>query len=464
MPAIRPIIAGVTTFAIALSITATSAAAGAVLDADTLAVNPTAAGAVLADSTAAGGTALRLSQNSTAATTLELPAASRIVVRAKGTQCLGGPSMIVSVDGKTIGTTIVQAASWTDYTVTATGVAGTHNLGISFANDFALNVYCDRNLLLDKITVVDTGSGNPTTTAVPTTTANPPTTTAPSGSATRAAPFAVSSPFRTAIPVNAAVDSKSVAMVARIARDNAMYANLVEFGVPIYTATASSPRYSVTCRITTWGPCPFAGAAIPIPAGARPSPGSDGAMVVVDETTQRSYEFWQAKLASGKWSASWGSINSLGGSGWGGNSTAAGASRLGGVIQIAEIAAGTIPHALAIQIDNTCAGVFRAPAIKTDGSSTRSDCIPEGARVRLDPTVDLGSLRLAPAVLAVARALQVYGAYVVDTGGSPLSVSFEMDPAATASSIGSVYQQAGLRWDYDNLPGIPYSRLQVLAS
>ncbi|WP_280833387.1 hypothetical protein [Mycolicibacterium frederiksbergense] len=252
-------------------------------------------------------------------------------------------------------------------------------------------------------------------------------------------------------------------MVARIARENAMYANLVEFGVPIYTATASSPRYTVTCRITTWGPCPFAGMQIPIPAGARPSLGSDGAMVVVDETTQRSYEFWQAKLSSGKWSASWGAINDLSGTGWGGNSTGSGASRLGGVIQLSEIAAGDIPHALAIQIDNTCTQVFRAPAVKTDGTSARTDCIPEGARVRLDPTVNLDSLNLAPAVRVVGRALQRYGAYVVDTGGAPLSLSFEMDPTATRSSVGSVYQRNGLRWDYDNLPGLPYQRLQVLA-
>ncbi|MFV8165925.1 hypothetical protein ACNQVK_28140 [Mycobacterium sp. 134] len=276
------------------------------------------------------------------------------------------------------------------------------------------------------------------------------------------APAFDAGPFRTPIPANAAVDRNSDAMVARIARDDAMYANLVEFGVPVYPASASSPRYSVTCRTTGWGPCPFAGTDIPIPAGARPSPGSDGAMVVVDETTRRSYEFWQAESTAGKWSASWGAINDLDGSGWGGNSTAAGASRLGGVIRLAEIAAGSIPHALALQTDNTCAGVFRAPAIKTDGTAANEDCIPEGARVRLDPAVDIGSLKLAPAVHAVARALQVYGGYIVDSGAVPLSVSFEMDPAA-GGSIGSVYEQAGLRWDYDDLPGIPYRRLQVLA-
>jgi hypothetical protein len=133
------------------------------------------------------------------------------------------------------------------------------------------------------------------------------------------------------------------------------------------------------------------------------------------------------------------------------------------VIQIAEIQQGEIPHALAVATDNVCAGVFRPPAIATDGRSSRSDCIPEGARIRLDPGVDLGALILAPAVRTVARALQVYGAFVVDRSGAPMSVSFELDPTAGNGSIGSVYRDAGLRWDYDNLPGVPWDRLQVLA-
>jgi hypothetical protein len=130
---------------------------------------------------------------------------------------------------------------------------------------------------------------------------------------------------------------------------------------------------------------------------------------------------------------------------------------------MAEIQKGDIPHALVVQSDSVCANVFRAPGWKTDGTSTRTDCIPEGARIRLDPAVDLDSLTLAPAVLAVARALQLYGAYVVDGGGAPISVSFELDPTATSDSIGAVYEQAGLRWDYDSLPGVPWDRLQVLA-
>lgn len=289
--------------------------------------------------------------------------------------------------------------------------------------------------------------------------------TAPSSHAQESfQPFTTSSPFRTSIPDNAAIDPNSTAMIARASRENSVYASMAEFGIPIYQAESTTPRYAVTCTITWWGPCPFDGHLIPIPTDARPQTGSDGALVVVvDDTSGLVFEFWQAEFANGQWTASFGAVNDLYGSGWGGASTGSGASRLAGVITVDEIEQGEIQHALAIQTDNVCAGIFRTPAIKTDGTSLRTDCIPEGARLRLDPTIDLDALDLAPAVRTVARAMQVYGGYVVDAGGAPLSVSFERDAEAEDGEIGSVYEQAGLRWDYDNLPGVPWYRLQVIA-
>lgn len=276
-------------------------------------------------------------------------------------------------------------------------------------------------------------------------------------------PFAPSSPFRTPIPDGAPLDPNSEAMVASATRGGGLFANLVAYGIPIYQTDAGTPRYVVECSITSWGRCPFDGYQVPIPDSARPHRGSDGAMVMVDHSTREIFEFWRARHADGRWTASFGAVMNLDGSGWGGTATASGASRLGGVIQISEIQQGVIPHALALQTVNACAGEFRSPATRTDGHSSRPDCLPEGARIRLDPAVDLSVLPLVPAVRMVARALQVYGGYVVDTGGAPLSVSFELDRTAANGSVGAVYQEAGLRWDYDNMPGVPWNRLQVLA-
>lgn len=276
-------------------------------------------------------------------------------------------------------------------------------------------------------------------------------------------PFAPGSAFRAPLPDGAAVDPDSAAMITGVIRTGAVAANLIAFGIPIYHADSSTASQSVACTITTWGPCAFDGHRVPIPEGARPNRGSDGAMVVVDETARQIFEFWQARYTGGEWTTSTGAVGNLDGSGWGGGATASGASRLGGVVRIAEVRDGVIPHALALQASNVCANVVRPPATTTDGHSTRADCLPEGARLRLDPTVDLDALDLRPGERAVAQAMQTYGGYIVDQGGAALSMSFELDPTASTGSVGSVYAQAGFRWDYDDMTGVPWERLQVLA-
>ncbi len=275
--------------------------------------------------------------------------------------------------------------------------------------------------------------------------------------------FAGSPSWYSKIPPDAKVDPNSQAMIAWATRDGNLHANLVEFGIPIYRADSSSPRYRVDCREKAWGPCPFADLEVPIPDGARPHSGSDGAMVVVDEQQGKVYEFWRMERDGDTWSTAFGAVNEFDGSGWGGASTGSGASRLAGVVRISDIERGRISHALALQSDNVCAGGFRPPAVKTDGKSDRPDCIPEGARLRLDPSLDLNALDLAPGVLAVATAMQIYGGYVMDVGAAPLSVSFELDTQAPEGSVGESYVEAGFRWDYDGMDGVPWDRLQVLA-
>ena len=275
-------------------------------------------------------------------------------------------------------------------------------------------------------------------------------------------PFAPESPWRRAIPQGPAIDPNSAAMIGYVESTRGLFANLVEFGVPIFKVAPDTPTYDVTCAGQEWGVCPFAGWPVPIPYGAVTNSGSDGVMVTVDEANSTVFEFWQAAKTGDQWSAQWGAVNSLRGSGWGGSATGSGASRLGGVIRVAETSAGVIPHALALQTSNACS-TFRPPALKSDGRSTRADCIPEGAHLQLDPSLDLSSLGLTTGELVVATAMQRYGGYVVDAGGAPLSVSFELDASAAPSALGKVYQSAGFRWDYDPMDRVPWEKLRVLS-
>lgn len=276
-------------------------------------------------------------------------------------------------------------------------------------------------------------------------------------------PFAADSPVNEPIPLRAEVDPHSAAMVARATRTGTVAANLYAYGVPIYRAAPADPTYLVRCtREDEWGPCPLSNGPRRIPADARPSAGTDGAMAVVQPDGMVD-EYWQARRAGLGWTASFGAVNALSGSGWGGASTGSGASRLAGVVRVAEVRDGVIDHALVVQSDTVCAGIFRPPALKTDGTSRRSDCLPEGSRLQLDPSIDLDSLGdLTPAERAVGRALQVYGAYVIDQSGAPLSMSFETAPDATAGWPGTVYTRAGLAHDYSGMPHLPWSALRVL--
>ncbi len=272
--------------------------------------------------------------------------------------------------------------------------------------------------------------------------------------------FAANSPWRVPIAADPEIDPGSTAMIAAISAQPALHANLVEFAIPIYPVNAETPTHRVSCT-AEWGICPFAGWPVPIPEGASPHPGSDGAMVTLDESAGTSFEFWRAELRDGRWSASWGAVNSARGSGWGGEATGSGASRLAGVIRLSEIQAGVIPHALALQSSSACEA-FRAPALKSDGRNPGPDCIPQGARLQLDPDIDLAALDLSPGERAVATAMQQYGGYLMDVADTPLSVSFELDRTAAPGVLGAVYQKAGFRWDYDAMEHVPWAQLRVL--
>ena len=61
------------------------------------------------------------------------------------------------------------------------------------------------------------------------------------------------------------------------------------------------------------------------------------------------------------------------------------------------------------------------PAQRTDGASTDPNAIPEGARFRLDPKLDIDALNLPPMTRMMAKAAQRYGMIVRDQTGHAIS-------------------------------------------
>lgn len=425
-----------------------------IIEAESMAVTPTKAGRSYSDSTASGTRALVLSSNGTASTTLTLPDATSLVIRAKGDQYKGAPSMTVSIDGKAVSTIAVSSTTWTDYTVPIATSAGTHTVSIAFTNDLYASKAKDRNLRIDKVTLVAA--------AVPTQTP---------------AYFPAADWLNKPIAANAATAANSATWVGYLSAPGQQHiADLYNYGVTIVPAsavTASTPRYDVAMS-QPWGADPFGSNTVPIPKGTVPPPGFDGQIAVVDTASGQVFGIWQAKYNSSTntWSGSWGGMTPINGNGidTSGSATAAGISRLAGVVTAAELSAAIanntgVNHALVFSSDIAGPG-FVGPAIKSDGTNIAGVAIPmpEGYRIQLDPSINVDALPgLTPGEKVIAKTLQTYGAYIVDRGSARMAFAFETLPGATSSNPGAAYTSAGFSWDYYDMAHIPWSSLRVLA-
>ena len=275
------------------------------------------------------------------------------------------------------------------------------------------------------------------------------------------------------IPADPALDPRSADMVTNL-RQGAHVANMREFGVTLRgpaEVTRDTPRYRVRfSRVDDWGADPFGADTMPVPDGTPVPPGSDAHVAVADPARGTVYSLWQARSADGRWSASWGAKVPLRGDGretYGAASTGSRLSRLAGVVRASEIAAGHIPHALFFSTDVAAPeSDHRYPSCRSDGQNMAGVAVPvpEGARIQLDPAVDLTAIRgITPLELTVGRALQTYGAYCGDNGNARMGFLFEYeDGDSPGDSPGPTYRAAGATWDYFDLYMLPWDRLRVL--
>ena len=99
----------------------------------------------------------------------------------------------------------------------------------------------------------------------------------------------------------------------------------------------------------------------------------------------------------------------------------AGTSKFVGLVAREELDFGVIEHALDFAFKNT-SGDFVYPATKSDGDRDiggKEEIVPQGSRFTLDPSLDITSIEgLDRTGKIMALALQRYGMFVVDTGGS----------------------------------------------
>ncbi|MEI8120866.1 MAG: hypothetical protein WCI20_02355 [bacterium] len=292
-------------------------------------------------------------------------------------------------------------------------------------------------------------------------------------------PFSKTSPWNTPVPTNALVDPDSEKMIVMLS-SNAMSlsANIRKWTVPVFTIdSARSPRLNVRTTSSCLNPRVDPDGHniaenLPIPVDVWPDPSEDGHMVLVDISKRMCWDYARfVRLSSTVVTASRIDIWELDGPGyrepfagsnwWTCGARGSGTPLLGGLIRTEEVQAGVIRHALAFGCPvnrrsvspDTKEELCSPPAQRTDGEGIGAQYIPEGARLQLDPALDLQTLKLSPGTLVIARALQVYGMFNVDNA-STCSLYFQ-----NVGADGGRWNQIGTFMDMHN---IPLNRFRVL--
>ncbi|QQR52677.1 hypothetical protein IPG36_00940 [bacterium] len=264
-------------------------------------------------------------------------------------------------------------------------------------------------------------------------------------------PYDTSAPWNTPIGATPTIDPNSTNFINRIitktplegqsagvfANKAVLTSDVSQYTIPIYSFDNETPRASV--QMSGYFSSYDAGdnsrvgygfAAtipnVPIPAQAVSGVGSDGQITFWDAQNNVEWGFWQfGKDPNGTYYATNG-FRYHTGSGYNGRfadgkaGRGAGTTYLSGLVRRWEIEQGHIDHALSMAYKGP-SPECRYPASKSDGGNfggIAGTDAPEGARVQLNPSLDVTTLGLSSAGVTIARALQQYGAYIIDNSGS----------------------------------------------
>lgn len=297
------------------------------------------------------------------------------------------------------------------------------------------------------------------------------------------------------IPATPVTDANSATWAGYLSTPGTQHiCDIIEYGVALRgpggstgsPVTAATPRYDVTFRQATggggdnWGPDPHSqNMAIPddvvVPGTALGETVYDGHVATADPGRGLVHSIWRGKDNGAAWAAWWGRQTPLYGDGResgaasSGSSTGARLSRYAGVIRASEMTAAaaagyrSLDHALFFSTDIASSSV-RYPASVGDGAngSGAATPIPEGARVQLDPTINVDALvGITTWERIIGKTLQRYGAYVGDNGGARMAFVFEYLGEGPTPNQPYINVYPGI-FDYFNMTHIPWTSLRVL--
>jgi hypothetical protein len=306
-------------------------------------------------------------------------------------------------------------------------------------------------------------------------------------------PFAPDSTWNLPLRDDAPIAANSAGYVSYLTQSvhtAGAWVNTTNCGMPEYWADPNTPTVSVSLNHPSYEDPALirAWSAVPMPADAQPASCGDQNFAVLQQQPNgaiKEWEFWKAsKSASGAWTAEWGGAisnvrtdrgiasplewtdpsvptYSARSSTYGWNVTASGISMLAGVITNADLASGHINHALAMAIPAAASGKWLWPAQRTDGYSTNANALPEGAHLRLNPSLDIASLHLTPLVAMIAEAAQKYGIVVRDQTSSSNVFYAEQPLSGQTSQVSALLAGQSMS---NALAAFPWNQLEVLAA
>lgn len=338
--------------------------------------------------------------------------------------------LILRADGKLVLYTGDGAPVWNTSTQGTSSVAVIQDTGhfVQYVGQEAVwyttRQALEPDLTLPPVPASSTTSGSTTTTSGSTTTTSgttstvttPPASTSTSTRDVALHPFASSSPWNRAIGSGAVFQSRSGAATTSFIESAKPVINRSSWSVSLRHARTSDPLVTLVAvrNNTTYS--------IRIPADTVATAGTDKHVTVIQPDGETAFDMYKLeRLSSTRWSAAYVVKSDLTGSGIDAGSRASGLPAFAGLIRAHELDAANIPHAVAVAVPGTALRSGQVwPASRQDGdaATSYSGDLPMGSLVAIPGNVDLSSLPLtSPEGRALARALQNYGAYVVDRSG-----------------------------------------------
>ncbi len=246
----------------------------------------------------------------------------------------------------------------------------------------------------------------PTTTTAPV--APPTTTTTPVSGGVWAASSFLNTPLS-----NFQLNPSSASWLSQLqgSEGYGLWVDYQDWTPAIYHATSATSTATISVSNTQTQ------ITVPYQASYQPDPTSDAQLAVINTSNGCEYEFdgFDPTTMTAHAEATFNINTGTGIHADDAGVTGSNISTIGGIITAKDVNSGVINHALRY-VTPIGSATWIAPASRSDG--TQNGGIPAGEVMRLDPTLNLTGLGLTPFQTMVALALQKYGAYNSDAGGS----------------------------------------------